>query len=504
MQSRAVKGAAWTALSTVGTVTVATLANILVGRLLGAARYGNVALLTLSLGIALVVTNAGCVSAAIQWGSQLFAEGDERGALRILAVSNGWHVYVQAPLMSAVVLGIAWDESWAIKGALLAGVIVPCIVSGAAVDLVLEHRTDAGAKVALGSVVVIQAVPVVVAEVSRSATAVWSASVGMMAVGAVAALVPLSRQRRRDVLRRTFPWHLTLPPGYRKYASLSAVSDVLNLLVATRSEIFILALLTSSKTVGVYALAFGIAGQLTAPVDALLGPLVPAASGLVGREPAKAAAGYLRAVRVSTLLATCLMVVAVPILSRAIPLIYGHTFTDASPLFVALAISSCFATCLNPTVAFLAAHRAAHTVLWTNVGALAVDAAIAFGLIPLIGAYGAVAAAVAASVVRLVVWTRAVARLMDLSWRPFMIDAVVFAAGAAAVVAGVVIGRAIPGPAGVVIEVAIPLVLFFGLLRWRGWGLSDADSGPMTRPLPARLRTPALSVLGLVGVVRRP
>ena len=239
------------------------------------------------------------------------------------------------------------------------------------------------------------------------------------------------------------------------------VSDVLNLLVATRSEIFLLALLTSSKVVGVYALAFGIAGQLTAPVDALLGPLVPAASGLVGREPAKAAIGYLRAVRVSTLLATCLMVIAVPAISRLIPVIYGHSFDDASRLFVALAISSCFATCLNPTIAFLAAHRAAGTALWTNVVALAVDGVIAVALIPFIGAYGAVCAAVAASVVRLLVWTRTEVRRLGLAWRPFLVDVVVFVTGAVLVVLGVIVGVHISGPAGVVVEIAAPILVFF-------------------------------------------
>jgi O-antigen/teichoic acid export membrane protein len=503
MQRRAVKGAAWTAMSTVGTVTVATVANVLIGRALGAARYGNVALLTLSLGVALIVTNAGSVSAAVQWGAQLFSEGEERAALRILSVSNGWHLFIQAPLMTVIVMAIAWHQSWLVKAGLLVGIIVPCIVAGAAVDLIVEHRTDAAAKVALGATVVVQAVPVVVAEISHSAVAVWSATVAMFAVSAAAALLPLSRRRRRDVLRPVWPWRSPLPDGYWSYALLNAASDVLNLLVGTRSEIFILALLVSSKTVGVYALAFGVAGQLTAPVDALLGPLGPAASGLVGREPAKAAAGYLRAVRVSTLLATCLMVLAVPILSRAIPLIYGHSFTGASRLFIALAISSCFATCLNPTIAFLGAHRAASTLLWTNAGALALDAVVALALIPLIGVYGAVTAAVAASCLRLVVWTRAEARLMGLSWRPFRVDVVVFGAGGAAVGVGLAVAAALSGAPAVVAEVAIPVVVFFGLLRWRGWGLSDADSAPMVEALPARLRGRSTSVLALAGVVNR-
>ncbi|HEX3907602.1 MAG TPA: oligosaccharide flippase family protein [Mycobacteriales bacterium] len=488
-------------MSTVGTVTIATVANVAIGRLLGAARYGNVALLTLSLGVALVITNAGVVSAAIQWGSQLFSDGDEPGALRLLAVSNGWHLYVQAPLMTVVVMSIAWHDSWLVKGGLLVGVIVPCIVSGAAVDLVMEHRTDAGAKVALGSVLFVQVMPVIVAAESRSAVAVWSATVATMAVSACVALIPLSRQRRRDVLKTLFPWRLVLPAGYRRFAWLSMVSDVLNLLVTTRSEIFLLALLTSSKVVGVYALAFGIAGQLTAPVDALLGPLVPAASGLVGRDTAKAAVGYLRAVRVSTLLATCLMVIAVPGVSRLIPLIYGHSFDGASRLFVALAISSCFATCLNPTIAFLAAHRAAGTALWTNVGALAVDAVIAVSLIPFIGAYGAVCAAVAASVVRLLVWTRTEVRRLGLAWRSFLVDVAVFVTGAVVVVLGVVVGLAISGPLGVVVQVAAPVVVFFGLLRIASGGLSDADSGPMLDVLPVRWRPSARSLLGAVGVV---
>jgi O-antigen/teichoic acid export membrane protein len=503
MQSRAVTGAKWTVLSTVGTVTAATLANVVIGRVLGAARYGNVALLTLTLGVALVVTNAGSVSAALQWGARMFSQGDERGALRILAMCNGWHLYVQAPLMTVVVMSVAWHQSWLVKSALLVGVIVPCIVSGAAVNLVMEHRTDAAAKVALGASIVVQAVPVIVAVVSHSSTAVWSATVAVSAVVATAALWPMTPSHRRDVLRRTLPRRSTAPAGYWAFARLSALSDLLSLLVATRSEIFLLALLTSSKVVGIYALAFGIAGQLTAPVDALLGPLAPAASGLVGGDPQTAATAYLRAVRVSTLLASCLMVIAVPILSRLIPLIYGHSFTDASRLFVALAISSCFATCLNPTIAFLSAHRAAGTLMRTNVAALALDAVVAVALIPLIGAYGAVAAAVAASCLRLVVWTRAEARLMALSWRPFAIDAAVFLTGGVAVGIGLGAAAALSGAVALVTEVVVPIVVFFGLLRWRRWGLSGPDSAPIVGVLPVRARPRAGTLLRLVGVVSR-
>ena len=53
----------------------------------------------------------------------------------------------------------------------------------------MEHRTDAGAKVALGSVLFVQVIPVIVAASSHSAKAVWAASVATMAVSACAALV---------------------------------------------------------------------------------------------------------------------------------------------------------------------------------------------------------------------------------------------------------------------------------------------------------------------------
>ena len=55
-------------------------------------------------------------------------------------------------------------------------------------------------------------------------------------------------------------------------------------LVLSRSEIFVMNWLAAPAAVGVFALAFGLAGHVFAPAQAFVGPLVPAISGLRGRR----------------------------------------------------------------------------------------------------------------------------------------------------------------------------------------------------------------------------
>ena len=91
--------------------------------------------------------------------------------------------------------------------------------------------------------------------------------------------------------------------------------------VAKSTDVLSLAIL-GVATAGLFALAFGLSQQITAPIDALLNPLWPAVAGVVEVHPEKAARTLLRATRVSAVLAAGLVAVYRP----------GQRMTHVKPL----------------------------------------------------------------------------------------------------------------------------------------------------------------------------
>ena len=91
---------------------------------------------------------------------------------------------------------------------------------------------------------------------------------------------------------------------------------------------------------GLFAVATGIASQITIPMDALMGPLVPTAAGLVAAAPQRALPVLQRSLRISSLLGALTATVVVPAGYVLIPYAFGTEFTSAKDGFVALALAS--------------------------------------------------------------------------------------------------------------------------------------------------------------------
>jgi O-antigen/teichoic acid export membrane protein len=76
----------------------------------------------------------------------------------------------------------------------------------------------------------------------------------------------------------------------------------------------------------------------------------------------------------------------------ALPLLFGHAFLEARGPFLLLGLVSCMGSVTVPLSMFLLATRNAASMLRINLICLVADAALAIGLVPLLGLWGAVTA----------------------------------------------------------------------------------------------------------------
>ncbi|MGH9104199.1 MAG: lipopolysaccharide biosynthesis protein, partial [Acidimicrobiales bacterium] len=396
LQRRAMSGSFWTGVHTIVSVPLAFVANILVARVLGPASFGSLTVLSMLMGVAVIVTNAGVSDGVIQWGAAADAAGLPRRGDRLLGKSLGWHLGVQFPVLAVMVLVLGWGKGPLVVGALLLAVLLPAAFGGAALSISIENRTAAAARLTMLGNVALQLGVVLVAYLTVDAVSVWAARLCILALLVPFNYLLIGGRRRRAALRPRLP--LGMPEGFWRFGLFGAGTAVIALLATSRSEIFILQLASGATTVGLFSVAFGLAAHITAPIDGILAPLIPAAAALLATAPQKALPALLRATRFSSLLCGLVTGVGLPVLVVLVPKMYGPSYSQAAAVLVPLGLSSCMSSVLNPVSAMLRARRLAGAMFAGTVASLVVDAALAFSLIPLVGLWGAVAANVAASV----------------------------------------------------------------------------------------------------------
>ena len=361
--------------------------------------------------------------------------------------------------------------------------------------MTIENRTAAAAQLMIVVNLVLQAVAVAVALGTESASAVWAARTLTSALALGATLLLLDSRRRRVVLQPRLPRSLGKP--FWRYSLASWASGLVGLLVFSRSEIFLLQAFDQPEALGLFALAFGLSQQITAPVDAMLHALTPAVAGVLSEWPERAAQAFERSTRVSALLSGGVAAVVVPTLVFAVPLIYGDAFRSAAWLFVPLALVSAFQSVNNPVLAFVNARQRGGLILKASVVALVVNVGVAVALIPPFGAWGAVVANVTAQLVVLV-WlaaTEPLAASLGLSgmlrlYRSFLLGVAV---GGAALGAGAALNN-VSAVLATVTASAVGAALFIFLVRLSRTGLTIEDRDALINAVAVRLR-PHLSRL---------
>lgn len=499
LQRRSVKGALWTAVSTFATVPLAFVGNLVVARLIGPVSYGTLAVLSLVLGLSGTVSSAGVNVGVLQWASASYARGDEPGTVFLLQKGLGWHLLVQLPAMALVVVVLGATHGPLVVAALLVGVVMSALCEGAVHRITVENRSADAARLAIAGAVILQVAVVVTAALTRDATAVWAARVCAGSLILPFFFLLVRRPFRRPMLRPRLPH--ALPKGFWSFALFTTAAGLLGTLTASRSEVFGLEAFHRSAAVGLFALAYGLAGHLTAPIDAMLGPLGPAAAGLLGSSPERARQAFLRALRYSALGTGALTASLLPAISLAVPFLYGSQYRMTALLVIPMGVASAVGSLANPVTAFLSAHRQARFELSVNCGALALDLSLTVLLIPLIGVWGAVVANIATGVVPLPLYFHREGRLLDLRKGEALRASRAWLAGVVALAPALLVGHAVPGDSlARAAAAALAGGLFFaGVVRLSSAGLAVEDRRPLLAALPGPLRPAAAWLLAILG-----
>lgn len=498
LQTRAMSGALWTIVHVVVSLPLAFVVNIVVARILGVADYGRLAYLTMVMEIAGVVVTVGVGAGLIQFGAKAHSVGDRAKVRHLLRRTQGFRLLVGAPILTLVVIALADVPTTLLLLAILFGIWIPAGLGGATATLTIQNDTAKAARLAMVVNLVTQAAVILTVLTLATPDAVWSARLIVSGIAVIVAIFLVQRQYRRAVV--TPRWPSGMPSGFWRYAIPMGLSGVVATIALSRSEVVILEHLSTAEQVGLYAMAFGLAGHLFAPAQALITPLTPAISALREVDVASIQGAFRRTTRMSNVLAGGIIAVAGPVLALLVPLLYGDAFRSAQGLVLTLVAVSGFLVVTYPMQAFVTARLRSGSTLGVNAASLVATAVVALASIPFVGAWGAVLGKVAVVITR-ILWLgirerdsfMVGAREYVWSFRPTVVGT---GAGVAAYLGGLnVAGATASWLWGAVLAFLIGLALFVLLLRVTRGGLQSEDVTAMQRSLPGPARAWARFIL---------
>ena len=501
LQDRAMRGASWTLIHVAVSLPIAFAANLAVARLLGVQDYGRLAFLMTFMTVATGIVTLGVGIGLLQYGSRAHAGGRVDEVRSLLSKSQGFRLLFVAPVMSAGVLLVADDIPLEQRlAAIVLGVWFPAAFDGALFCIQIESKTDTGAKIAMVINVFTQVVVVLTAWLTRSPDAVWLARLAVLGATLLLYLAAADRRYRAAVLRPSLP--RGFPPGFWRFALPSGLASVIGALALTRTEVIFLTWLSTPVAVGVFALAFGLANHLFAPAEAVVGPLIPAVSGLHEVDRGSLIDAFGRVLRASSVGIALMCAAGLPALALLLPVLYGSEYADAAPLLLGLGAAGAVLTAGGAVSVFTVGRLSGSRLMLVNSVALVVDVTLCLTLIPVIDAWGAVIAISSATLVRFVLLLVGEVRALGvpteavLRWLLPMLASI-----ALAVLAYVALDHL---PAVVAAICAAPLALgsLLVVLKVFRAGLTEADGAALTRNIPARLRPVARPLLR--GITVRP
>lgn len=382
---------------------LSVLAGALVARSLGPAGQGSLASYQFILALLLVIGDLGVGGVLLQRAIAARVEGREAAKLTALQVSLGQRLALQSPVAAGglVVVVAMRGDLWVVVLILLAVplqqlALQPGIYFNAQNDLsVLALANIVGS--ALSSAVV-----VTVAVMTRNAELTFATRV---AASAVILLLVLAGVRSFPVAALRPKVDLRAMWAERSVAGPLWVATVLGVVVYSRSEVVFLDFSGLAVAAGVFAVAFGLTQQVTAPIDALSGLLLVSISEVRSADSERGLRFGLLASRVNGAVLGVVMCGA-PALSWAVLFLYGTSFAGAAALILPLLVASCAQSLVHPLQSTALASFRTRGLLLTNLGGAVMDLVLLVLLVPILGAMGAALANMAAQMVSvlLLVW----------------------------------------------------------------------------------------------------
>jgi len=489
---------------TLVSVPLAFGVNIVIARVLGKVDYGRLAFLSTLMEVVGGIVAMGVGIGLVQFGARAHAAGRTAEVQNLLSKAQGFRLLVDVPVLTIVILAVVQLDPALLVVALVFGVLAPAALNGAPSCLAIENKTAAGAQNAMIVNLVTQAAVLAVVLTIGTADAVWSVRLMAVGLGVALSLFWVAPAYRRAVLRPALPRHF--PKGFWAFSIPAGLAGVLGAMVVSRTEVLALTWLNQPAAAGTFALAFGVANHIFAPAQALIGPLVPAISGLRAVDEGSVRPAFLRTIRGTATIVALVVAAAVPAFAALIPFIYGDEFSDASGVFVVLALGGALLVLAGPVSAFVQARLSGWTLLLTNLAALAVDIVLMVALIPPFGVWGAVAANLTAALARLGLLLRVELRGLSVTWADLFRGTLPTSLGAAACLASwtTMSLSAIPAGWSALLAAAVGLLLLLGLLALTRSGLSRADADAILRAFPTRLSGVAAPLVRTLTHVRDP
>ena len=500
-----IRGSLWTLVAALTTIPVSFAVNLVVARVLAPSAYGRLATYAALIGMATAILNLGISQATVQWISEGRLDGPIAPRLNLIRNCAGYHALVEGPVAAVIVLFLLrssnpWD--W-IVGPL--AMLASCVLGTSTVILSATARNSAVAKISLVMTLALQITTLVVAVTTRSANSTYAAELAAGVIGPAIGFIVIRGEERKAF---RYPLILRgLPRGFVRYGLSACGAGLVASIVFGRSEILVLEWHHLSEAAGIFALATGLAGQITVPMDSVMGPLLPTATRLLAAEPKRATDTAARSIRVASVLATLTLATAIPVVYVAIPLLFGSKFEQARTPFLVLGAVSCLQSVALPLSMLVFATRNAGSVLLINLVSVFVDAALAIGLVPIVGLWGAVAANAVTQLISLgllaIVAIRRVGIQADVLGRACLPLVLGLGAAVLAVALAEVVHVRIGAALGITTFVgAVSVVVgFWCIPQWR---VSATDSALVEGSLPNWLRSPYRWVTGLLKLVATP
>jgi O-antigen/teichoic acid export membrane protein len=488
----------WTVRAALG-----VLISVLTARYLRPDDMGRYAFLVWLVGLLAVVLSLGLPTTLTRYTAEAIGGGrpSVAGALLGLVVRRQATLALGATVLMAAA-GLVVAGGWALPLALTA-LSLPLLVLHGSVAAFLSGLGVFGWQALLGvAMLVLQAALL-------GLVASLDGGVGGMllahAVTNAAGLGMLAWLARREGRRhRALPTSEPLAAGARAdvlgYARSAGALVVLDALVWQRTEVAFLQALAPATQVAFYALAFGVAAQVSRipyQLSIVLFPSFPALVG--GGRVAEVASLHGTATRYLVLLGAPLAVGLAVTAPAVIRLLYGPAYAGAAPALVTLALGSLVAFAAGASPAVLHATKQQHRLVQQGLLAAAVDLLLALVLVPVAGALGAALACVGAQALGSVLAIRAAVRVTGAPVPATALARITAAAlvmGAVAAVPALTMG----GAGGLVSAMLLGAVAYpLALRALRALSAEDLDRARLlAERLPASLRTRGLVVAGFL------
>ncbi|MFC7877419.1 lipopolysaccharide biosynthesis protein [Isoptericola sp. NPDC057391] len=501
LQDKAIQGALWTLVHVVVSLPLAFAVNIVIARTLGVVDYGRLAYLGTVMLLVATVVDLGVVSGVVQFGSKSHAAGRSAEVTRLLSASKGYRTVVGMPLIAVAVLVLVDVDPGLMAVAIAFGVVLPCVLGGAGEALGIESKTAKNAQAAMIVNLVTQVLVVVVATTVGTADSIWVVRLVTGGLGVLLFLVFVSRTYRRALMR---PRLRGFPPGFWRFALPAGAASMVAAFVLSRSEVLVLTWMSQVHAAGVFALAIGLASHLFAPAQSLVGPLVPAISGLHEVDGDAVGRALGRTLRASSTVMAAIVAAAMPAFAFVVPLIYGDEFSDVPEVLLALGVAGGLLVIAEPIKAFVAARLKGMWLLWLNLTTLAVSVGLMVLLIPHLGVWGAVISNLGSAVVLVSLLIVTEVRAVGTgTWRALGDVSSYFVGVLACLVAWWGTGRLdLPAVWSALVAGVVGLGLVVGVMRLTRRGLTPQDAVAVQRSLPGRVRTLLRGPLRLVTTGR--